>query len=68
MKAAVKAQPISSLKVPKLSAVPSDLEPKLRQARENKEDYTVFLLNLSELEAAMKNRSKRPDSPAKGSK
>ena len=63
-----KAQPISSLKVPKLSAVLSNLESQLRQARGNKEEYTVFLLNLSELKAAMKKKSKKPDSPAKGSK
>ena len=61
MKAAVKAQLISNLKALKLSAVLSHLESQLRQARESKEDYADFLLNLSELEVAtrMENGRKR---------
>jgi DNA replication protein DnaC len=52
MRAAVKAQLISNLKTLKLSAVLSHLEAQLRQARESNEDYSEFLLNLSELEVA----------------
>jgi DNA replication protein DnaC len=61
MKPAVKAQLMSNLKVLKLSAVLSHLEGQLRQARESKEDYAEFLLNLSELEVAtrMENGCKR---------
>jgi DNA replication protein DnaC len=61
MNAAIKAQLISNLKTLKLSAVVSHLESQLRQARESKEDYTEFLLNLTELEVAtrMENGRKR---------
>ncbi|UCG12526.1 MAG: IS21-like element helper ATPase IstB [Deltaproteobacteria bacterium] len=61
MKAAVKAQLISNLKTLKLSAVLGHLEAQVRQARESKEDYAEFLLNLSELEVAarMENGRKR---------
>jgi len=61
MKAAVKAQLISNLKALKLSAMLSHLETQLRQARESKEDYAEFLLNLSELEVTtrMENGRKR---------
>lgn len=61
MKAVVKAQLISNLKALKLSAVLSHLEAQLRQARESKEDYAEFLLNLSELEVTsrMENGRKR---------
>jgi len=61
MNATVKAQLISNLKLLKLSAVLSHLETQLRQAREGKEDYAEFLLNLSELEVAtrMENGRKR---------
>lgn len=61
MNAAVKAQLISNLKALKLSAVLSHLEAQLRQARESKEDYAEFLLNLSELEVTtrMENGRKR---------
>ena len=61
MKAVVKAQLISNLKALKLSAVLSHLEAQLRQARESKEDYAEFLLNLSELEVTtrMENGCKR---------
>lgn len=61
MKAAVKAQLISNLKVLKLSAVLSHLEAQLRQAHESNEDYAEFLLNLSDLEvtARMENGFKR---------
>ncbi len=61
MKAAVRAQLIANLKVLKLSAMLSHLEAQLRQARESKEDYAEFLLQLSELEVAtrMENGYKR---------
>lgn len=61
MKPAVTAQLTANLKVLKLSAVLSHLETQLRQARESKEDYAEFLLNLSELEVAarMENGCKR---------
>jgi DNA replication protein DnaC len=61
MKATVKIQLIANLKALKLSAVLSHLEVQLRQARESKEDYAEFLLNLSELEVAtrMENGRKR---------
>ena len=49
MKAAVKAQLLANLKALKLSAVISQLEGCLRQARESSEDYAEFLLNLTEL-------------------
>jgi len=54
MKAAIKAQLIGNLKALKLSAVVSHLETQLRQARESKEDYAEFLLNLTELEVAVR--------------
>jgi DNA replication protein DnaC len=61
MKAAVKAQLLANLKALKLSAMISQLEGCLRQARESSEDYTEFLLNLTELEVAtrMENGRKR---------
>jgi len=61
MKAAVKAQLFANLKALKLSAMISQLEGYLRQARESSEDYAEFLLNLTELEVAtrMENGRKR---------
>ena len=61
MNAAVKAQLTANLKILKLSAVLGHLETQLRQARENKEDYAEFLMNLTELEVAtrMENGRKR---------
>jgi len=61
MKAAVKAQLFANLKALKLSAMISQLEGCLRQARESSEDYAEFLLNLTELEVAtrMENGRKR---------
>jgi len=61
MKAAVKAQLLANLKALKLSAMISQLEGCLRQARESSEDYSEFLLNLTELEVAtrMENGRKR---------
>ena len=61
MKAAVKAQLLANLKTLKLSAMISQLEGCLRQARESSEDYAEFLLNLTELEVAtrMENGRKR---------
>jgi DNA replication protein DnaC len=63
MKAAVKAQLLANLKALKLSAMISQLEGCLRQARESSEDYAEFLLNLTELEVAtrMENGRKRRD-------
>jgi DNA replication protein DnaC len=52
MKAAVKVQLLANLKALKLSAMISQLEGCLRQARESSEDYAEFLLNLTELEVA----------------
>jgi DNA replication protein DnaC len=61
MKAAVKAQLLANMKALKLSAMISQLEGCLRQARESSEDYAEFLLNLTELEVAirMENGRKR---------
>jgi DNA replication protein DnaC len=61
MKAAVKAQLLANLKALKLSAMISQLQGCLRQARESSEDYAEFLLNLTELEVAtrMENGRKR---------
>jgi DNA replication protein DnaC len=61
MKAAVKAQLFANLNALKLSAMISQLEGCLRQARESSEDYAEFLLNLTELEVAtrMENGRKR---------
>ena len=61
MKAAVKAQLLANLKALKLSAMISQLEGCLRQARESSEDYAEFLLNLTEIEVAtrMENGRKR---------
>jgi DNA replication protein DnaC len=61
MKDAVKAQLLANLKALKLSAMISQLEGCLRQARESSEDYAEFLLNLTELEVAtrMENGRKR---------
>ena len=61
MKAAVKAQLLANLKALNLSAMISQLEGCLRQARESSEDYAEFLLNLSEIEVAtrMENGRKR---------
>jgi DNA replication protein DnaC len=61
VKAAVKAQLFANLKALKLSAMISQLEGCLRQARESSEDYAEFLLNLTELEVVtrMENGRKR---------
>lgn len=61
MKAAIKVQLLANLKALKLSAMISQLEGCLRQARESSEDYAEFLLNLSEIEVAtrMENGCKR---------
>jgi DNA replication protein DnaC len=61
MNPAVKAQLVFNLKLLKLSAMLSNLEAQLRQAREGKEDYEEFLLTLTEMEltARMENGRKR---------
>lgn len=61
MNPAVKVQLTANLKALKLSAVLSHLEVQLRQARESQEDYSEFLLNLTELErnARTENGRKR---------
>ena len=61
MKAAVKARLTDNLKTLKLSGMAAELEGSLRQAREGREDYDEFLLNLTELEVAvrMENGRKR---------
>jgi hypothetical protein len=61
MNPAIEAQLISNLKALKLSAVLGHLDAQLRQARESKEDYAEFLLNLSELEVTtrLENGRKR---------
>ena len=61
MNAAVMAALLPNLRSLKLSAMASHLERHLRQAREDKEDYEEFLLNLTEVEVAtrMENGRKR---------
>jgi len=63
MKASVKARLTDNLKplTLKLSGMAAELEGSLRQAREGREDYDEFLLNLTELEVAvrMENGRKR---------
>jgi DNA replication protein DnaC len=61
MKAAVKIQLLANLKALKLSAMIAHLDGCLRQARDSKEGYEDFLLNLTEIEVAarMENGRKR---------
>ena len=61
MNAAVMAALLPNLRSLKLSAMASHLERHLRQAREDKEDYEEFLLNLTEVEVVtrMENGRKR---------
>jgi len=61
MNAAVTAALLGDLKTLKLSAMAANLERRLRQAREEKETYEEFLLNLTEVEVAtrMENGRKR---------
>jgi len=67
MNAAVMAELLPNLRSLKLSAMVAQLETHLRQAREDKEDYEEFLLNLTELEVAtrMENGRKRRIKAAK---
>ncbi len=67
MNAAVMAELLPNLRLLKLSAMVAQLETHLRQAREDKEDYEEFLLNLTELEVAtrMENGRKRRIKAAK---
>ncbi len=67
MKAAVKAQLVSNLKFLKLSSMLAELEVCVRQARESRQGYGEFLLNLTEIEAAsrMENGRKRRIKEAK---
>lgn len=50
MNAGMKALLIENLKTLKLSAITTNLESQLRQARQDKLDYDEFLLNLTEVE------------------
>lgn len=61
MKPAIRVQLLDNLKLLKFSAILSQLEAQLRQARESREDYAEFLLALTELElnARMENGRKR---------
>jgi len=61
MNAAVMATLLPNLRSLKLSAMAAHLERHLRQAREDKEEYEEFLLNLTEVEVAtrMENGRKR---------
>jgi len=61
MNGAVLAALLGDLKALKLSAMAANLERQLRQAREEKETYEEFLLNLTEVEVAtrMENGRKR---------
>lgn len=67
MNAAVMAELLPNLRLLKLSAMVTQLETHLRQAREDKADYEEFLLNLTELEVAtrMENGRKRRIKAAK---
>ena len=67
MNAAVMTELLPNLRSLKLSAMVAQLEMHLRQAREDKEDYEEFLLNLTELEVAtrMENGRKRRIKAAK---
>jgi len=61
MNAPVMAALLDNLRSLKLSAMATNLKRQLRQAREEKEDYEEFLLNLTEVEVAtrMENGRKR---------
>jgi len=61
MNAAVMAELLGDLKSLKLSAMAANVERQVRQAREEKEGYEEFLLNLTEVEVAtrMENGRKR---------
>jgi DNA replication protein DnaC len=61
MNAAVKVQLMANLKYLKLAAVTAHLESHLRQAKEARQDYAQFLLDLTEVEVTtrMENGRKR---------
>lgn len=59
MRAAVLVELTSNLKFLKLSAMASNLETHLRQARENRQDYDEFLLGLTEIEVATRQENGR---------
>jgi len=61
MNPAVMAALLGNLKSLRLSAMAADLDRQVRQAREEKQDYEEFLLNLTEVEVAtqMENGRKR---------
>lgn len=61
MNAAVMAELLGDLRSLKLSAMATNLQRQVRQARQDKEGYEEFLLNLTELEVAtrMENGRKR---------
>ena len=52
MNPAIMAQLLSNLSLLRLSAVAAHLETYLRQARESRQDYEEFLLNVTEIEVA----------------
>ena len=57
MKAAVKVQLLANMKILKFAGMISQLETCLRQAREKSEDYGEFLLNLTEIEVAVRTEN-----------
>jgi len=57
VKAAVKVQLLANMKFLKLAGMISQFETCLRQAREKSEDYGEFLLNLTEIEVAVRTEN-----------
>jgi len=57
VKAAVKVQLLANMKILKFAGMISQLETCLRQAREKSEDYGEFLLNLTEIEVAVRTET-----------
>jgi len=57
VKAAVKVQLLANMKILKFAGMISQLETCLRQAREKSEDYGEFLLNLTEIEVAVRTEN-----------
>ena len=57
MKAAVKVQLLANMKLLKLSGMIAQIETCLRQARDSSEDYGEFLLNLTEIEVAVRREN-----------
>lgn len=59
MNAAIQAVLMQNLKILKLSTMPGNLESYIRRAKQDKQSYEEFLLNLTEAEVEVRSENGR---------